>query len=91
MKADLLRIETMSSLEILSRVCSSIRDELSHVNDGINKMEKELNSGTDNPKWYTYSCEYELKFYNLKKRELLLKLDEVESILDDMLSRGDVK
>lgn len=90
MKADLLRIETMSHLEMLSRTLSSLRNELSVVEDDIFKMQKELINKENNPKWYNYSCEYDLKIYEIKKRELILKIDEIETIIDDMFERGDI-
>lgn len=90
MKDDLLRIETMSSMDILSRVASSLREELSVINDGIIRMEKELNSKENNPKWYNYSCEYDLQIYYVNRDRLELKLSEIESIIDDILERDEV-
>lgn len=90
MKADLLRIDTMSSLEVLSRVASSLNNELSAINDVISKLEQELNSRTKNPKWYNYSLEYDLTIYRTKKDDVTFKLSEIDSIIDDMLQREDV-
>lgn len=90
MKLDLSKSETMSPLEMLSRILSSLRNELSAIEDNIFKMQKELNHKEKNPKWYNYSCEYDLKIYEIKKRELILKIDEIETFIDDLLKGGEI-
>lgn len=89
MKLDLSKSETMSPSEMLSRILSSLRNELSAIEDNIFKMQKELNH-KENPKWYNYSCEYDLKIYEIKKRELILKIDEIETLIDDMFKGDDI-
>lgn len=90
MKLDLSKSETMSPLEMLSRILSSLRNELSAIEDDILKMQRELIHKEKNPKWYNCSCEYDLKIYEIKKRELILKIDEIETFIDDLSKGGDI-